>query len=296
MSMLSSTQGTSERVWSLIALLREHDGKISRAEAAAWLNPEFSKDGQTIGEKAGTFNAVLGAATSMGAVTYVGPELQLNLTCEADTYDQLADWLFRQLTELSPQEKDALFLELFAWMMCESAKRQTSGWLIGMTNSEFADRAEAVLPSGAVDDVESRMNSTKVPFVRRWLVFLGLMEELNANPSSEIDMSRRFRREVSRLGLDREVPIEAEEFLRMMRQKMPFIDGGRMYMDAARRINFTPDPRQLSPLLSEALRDLHDEGMLELNVLGDLSSNLRLHPNATHKVSAFYAVTIKGGV
>ncbi|PWE53639.1 hypothetical protein DEM27_24120 [Metarhizobium album] len=295
MSMLSSTQGTSERVWSLIALLREHDGKISRADAAAWLNPEFLKDGQTIGEKSGTFGQVLGAATSMGAVTLVGPELQLNPTCEPDTYDQLADWLYHHLIELPSQDKDAVFLELFAWLVCESAKRQTAGWPLGMTNPEFADNAEAALPSGAEGDVESRMNSTKVPFVRRWLVFLGLMEDLNANPSFEIDMSRRFRREVTRLGLDREVPIEAEEFLRIMRQKMPFIDGGRMYMDAARRINFTPDPRQLSPVLSEALRDLHDEGMLELNVLGDLSSNLRLHPNATHKVSAFYAVTIKGG-
>ncbi|KQY25906.1 hypothetical protein ASD32_25840 [Rhizobium sp. Root483D2] len=293
--MLSSTQGTSERVWSLIALLREHDGKISRAEAAAWLNPEFLKDGQTVGEKSGTFGQIQGAATSMGAASLVGQELQLNPACEAETYDQFADWLYRQLIELTPQEKDALFLELFAWMMCESAKRQTSGWLIGMTNSEFADRAEAALPSGAIDDVESRMNQTKVPFVRRWLVFLGLMEEINANPPSEIDMSRRLRREIKRLGLDREVPIEAEEFLRIVRQKMPFIDGGRMYLDAARRINFTPDPRQLSPVLSEALRDLHDDGTLELNVLGDLSSNLRLHPNATHKVSAFYAVTVKGG-
>lgn len=294
MSMLSSTQGTSERVWSLIALLREYDGKISRADAAAWLNPAFVKDGQTIGEKSGTFAQVQGAATSMGAVSLVGQELQLNPACEADTYDKFADWLYRQLTELPSQEKDALFLELFAWIMCESAKRQTSGWLFGMTNPEFADRAEAVLPSGADSDVESRMNATKVPFVRRWLVFLGLMEELRANPSFEINMARRLRREISRLDFEREAPIDAEGFLRIIRQTMPFIDGGRMYVEAARRINFTPDPWQISPILSEALRDLHDDGTLELKVLGDLSSNLRLHPNATHKVSAFYAVAIKG--
>ncbi|CAN7751657.1 hypothetical protein [Rhizobium sp. LjRoot258] len=295
MSMLSSTQGTSERVWSLIALLREYDGKISRAEAAAWLNPEFLREGQTIGEKTGTFGQVLGAATSMGAVSLVGQELQLNPSCEADTYDQLSDWLYRQLIELPSQEKDAVFLETFAWVMCESAKRQTSGWILEMTNPELADSAEAALPSGADDDVESRMNSTKVPFWRRWLVFLGLMEEISASPPYEIDMSRRLRREITRLDVDRGVSIGAEEFLRLLRQNMPFIDGGRMYLEAARRINFTPDPRQLSPVLSEALRDLHDDGTLELKVLGDLSSNLRLHPNATHKVSAFYAVAIKGG-
>jgi len=294
MSMLSSTQGTSERVWSLIALLREYDGKIGRADAAAWLNPSFVKDGQAIGEKSNTFGQVQGAATSMGAVSLVGQELHLNPVCEAETYDQFADWLYRHLIELPPHEKDALFLELYAWMMCESAKRQTSGWLFGMTNPEFADAAEAALPSGAENDVESRMNATKVPFVRRWLVFLGLMEELHANPSFEMNMARRLRREISHLGLDREADIDAGEFLRLLRLKMPFIDGGRMYLDAARRINFAPDPGQLSPILSEALRDLHDEGTIELKVLGDLPSNLRLHPNATHKVSAFYAVALKG--
>jgi hypothetical protein len=32
-----------------------------------------------------------------------------------------------------------------------------------------------------------------------------------------------------------------------------------------------------------------------LEVLGDISSNHRLHPNSTHKISAFFAVSIRGG-
>lgn len=295
MSMLSSTQGTSDRVWSLIALLREYDGKITRADAAAWLNPQYLKDDQTIGEKPIAFGQVLSAATSMGAVSLVGQELHLNPACTAETYDEFADWLYDQLISLPSQEKDAVLLELFAWVACESAKRQTSGWILEMTNTELADIADAALPSGADDEDERRMNSVKVPYWRRWLVFLGLMEEISANPSYEIDMSRRLRREISRLQVERNVSIAAEEFLSLLRQKMPFIDGGRMYSETARRINFSQDPRQLSPVLSEALRDLHDEGILELEVLGDISSNHRLHPNSTHKISAFFAVSIRGG-
>ncbi|CDZ54379.1 hypothetical protein [Neorhizobium galegae] len=295
MSMLSSPSGTSERVWSLVALLRELDGTISRADAAAWLNPEFKKDEQTIGEKPMAFQQVLGAATSMGAVLTVGHELQLNPTCGAETYQAFADWLYDHLIGLAAEEKDAVLLELLAWVACESARRQNHGWLLELNNNEFADKAQKGLPPGADDDGDRRMNSVKVPFWRRWLVFLGLTEEIAVIPQYQVDMARRLRREIARLDIERETSIAAEDFLRTLRQRMPFIDGGRMYSEAAKRINFSPDPFQLSPILSEALRDLHDDGTLELQVLGDMSSNYRLARNATHIVSSFYAVSVRGG-
>lgn len=296
MSILSSTQGTPERVWSLVALLRECDGKLSRNDAAAWLNPEFRKDEQTVGEKPTAFQQVLGAATSMGAILAIGHELQLNPACDAVSYHAFADWLYDHLISLPPEEKDAVLLELYAWIASESAKRQDASWVLEFNNSEFADIAEAALPTGADDDGDRRINTVKLPSWRRWLVFLGLMEEIVISPRHQVDMTRRLKREIARLDFERDKSIAGEDFFRTLRQKMPFIDGGWMYSDAAKRIDFAVDSHQISPILSEALRDLHDDGTLELQVLGDMSSNFRLAPNPTHKISSFYAVSVRKGL
>ena len=68
MSLLSSTQGTPERVWSLIAALSASKGEIDRADAVKWLNPGFLKDNNEYSEKPDAFNQTLGAATSLGAI------------------------------------------------------------------------------------------------------------------------------------------------------------------------------------------------------------------------------------
>ena len=43
MSLLSSTQGTPERVLSLLQVLAAHDGQMDRADLLAWLNPAFTQ-------------------------------------------------------------------------------------------------------------------------------------------------------------------------------------------------------------------------------------------------------------
>ncbi len=295
MSILSSTLGTPDRVWALVALLRENDGTLNRAEAADWLNPGFRKDDQTVAEKPVAFQQVLGAATSLGAVEAIGNELHLNPDLSASSYAVFADWVYDRLIQLAPEEKDAVLLELLAWVGCESAKRNNVSWLLEYNNAEFADAAEASLPPGADDDGDRRINTVKLPYWRRWLVFLGLTEEIKANPPYQVDISRRLTREIARLELERNVPIAAEAFFQALRQRMPFVDGGWMYSDAARRIGFALDPNQLSPILSQALRDLHDDGTIELEVLGDMTANIRLAPDPAHKIGSFYAVSIKEG-
>ena len=76
---------------------------------------------------------------------------------------------------------------------------------------------------------------------------------------------------------------------------MPYLDGGRMFVEAAQRIGHAPAPGRLSPLISATLRSLNDEDFIELRLRGDAGSVVRLSGNATHKVQSFHAVVVRGG-
>src|SRR3546814_14492945 len=81
MSLLSSTQGTPERVWSLVSVIAGNGGTLSKADAAAWLNPGFTRNGESVQVKPTAFSQVLGAATSLGAVEADAATLRLTPAC-----------------------------------------------------------------------------------------------------------------------------------------------------------------------------------------------------------------------
>src|SRR3546814_15743377 len=70
---------------------------------------------------------------------------------------------------------------------------------------------------------------------------------------------------------------------------------GRMFLEATRRLGHAPAPRRLSPILSAALRNLHDDGLIELRLRGDSGNVMRLASDQTHKLQAFHAVVVRNG-
>src|SRR5262245_9045956 len=111
MSLLSNTRGTPERVWSLVATLIASNNVLSRAEAAALLNPAFVQDDKFVRESADSFGQTLGAATSLGAVHSDGTTLKLDPSCAVSDYATFCDWVHSRLISLDGQEKDAVVLE-----------------------------------------------------------------------------------------------------------------------------------------------------------------------------------------
>lgn len=296
MSLLSSTQGTPERVWSLIAAVSAGGGEIERADAVNWLNPGFTKGGGEQGEKPDAFNQTLGAATSLGAVEAEKGALRVGPTFHAQAYPDFADWTHDRLAALSNDEKDAVILETYAWMTVESDRQGSIGWVHDWTRDAFADAADKALPEGADDDGQRRINTTKLPAWRGWLLFLGLLVPMPApmqqpHPSAEV----RAARELERCALPRNQEIPADVFLKALAARLPYLDGGRMFVEAARRIGHAPSPGRLSPLMSATLRGLRDEGLIELRLRGDAGSVVRLTGSPTHKVQSFHAVVVKGG-
>ncbi|MBB4509543.1 hypothetical protein [Rhizobium leguminosarum] len=295
MSILSSTQGTPERVWSLVSLVAANDGRIDRSEAASWLNPSFTENNQMVDDKE-SFAQVQGAATALGALTLVNKGLELNPECDASNYFSFSDWSHKSLRSLDSDQKDAVILEAYAWVLARCQQEGDASWFRVMSASETADAINEALPDGSDDDGDRRMNTSKLATWRRWLVFLGLMEELPLSGSSRFHVSatKRIAREIASGNLPRDVEMTAEDFLSRIRNSGPYLDGGKMFQESARNNRITPDDRRLSPVFSSALRDLHDAGVIELKILGDRQSYHSLTGDIAHRVGAFHAVTVRG--
>ena len=107
--------------------------------------------------------------------------------------------------------------------------------------------------------------------------------------------SARIDRELRRGDFPEDKEVEVDEFLGALASRAPYLDGGRIYVAAAKRMGHMPAPRALSPVLSTALRNLHDEGSIELIVRGDVRNPIRLSADTTHKVQAFQAVVLNSG-
>lgn len=294
MSLLSSTQGTPERVWSLIAAVSARGGEIERSEAVKWLNPGFMKDGDEHKEKSDAFNQTLGAATSLGAVEAEKGAIRVSRTFHAEAYLEFADWTHDRLVGLSNDEKDAVILETYAWMAVESDRQGAIGWVHDWTRDAFADAADKALSEGADDDGQRRINTTKLPAWRGWLLFLGLLVPMPGTMLPHPSAEARAAREIGRISLPRNQEIPADNFLKAFAARLPYLDRGRMFAEAAQRIGYAPAPGRLSPLLSATLRGLHDEGFIEMRLQGDAGSIVQLNELATHKVKSFHAVVIKG--
>jgi hypothetical protein len=295
MSLLSSTQGTPERVWSLLVTLSACGGSLGREDAAGWMNPGFVRDGNRVQEKPDAVIQTLSAATSLGALEVAGAEVRVLADCPVTTFAAFCDWVHDRLVRLDSGAKDAVVLETYAWLAAESDKQRGVNWYYEGTRDSFADAADRALPDEADDDGTRRMNSTKLPAWRRWLSCLGLLVPMPLSLQPYPAAGARAARELHRAGLPVGQEIAAEDFLRAMAPRLPYLDGGRMFAEAARRIQHVISPRRLSPMMSGVLRDLHDERRIEIRIRGDSSKVFNLFPEPTHTIQEMVGVVMMSG-
>lgn len=291
MSVLARPQGLPERVWSLVAGLAAVGGRADRATFEALINPGFTKDGVLVQTKANLAGDTLGAASSLGLVAYDKAEASL-LTGQAFAASgDLADHLHDHLLQLVPDDTNRVLLEAYAWVAAESDRAGDLGWIYDLDRKVFADRANEGLTG---EDEDGRpMNEFKAVAWRRWLAFLGLGVPIPlANAPDFPSPAARILRELHRAGMADGAERGAQDFLRVLAERMPYLDGGKLFSQACERIGHVHSPRSLSPLLSAALRDLHDEGSLILRPRGDASDAVRLTDDPAHPVQTFNLVIV----
>lgn len=288
MSLLTSTQGTPERVWSALGMLSALGGRADRNELAHWLNPRFSQGGAPRPTGGEAELAVVGCAVSLGLVTREGTDYVLTAPPPSD-YVGFADAVHDRLCSIAADAADRVLLEVFAWMSTEVDVRQATAW-VSASREEFADAADAAIGGGAGPQGERRFNSTKLASWRRWMGFVGLSVELPSPLGFQPHLAERLSRELARSGLPCDVELPVGVVLEALSERMPYADGGSLYRTAMARRGGTPT-RRVSRLLSVALRDLHDEGRLRLGVTGDATGLRELAPDL-HAVNSVQTILL----
>ncbi len=289
MSLMTDTQGTPTRVWSLISLLRAHDGELSREDVKNWLDP-FRTD-----TKGTAVQNTVGAATSLDLVEFNSSTGTLRLLPNdlPDAMSGFADWVHARLVATPPEHGNSVVLEAYAWFVARCAKEKGTNWIARENADSLTENIRVDLtPEGE----EGRFNKTRYPRWRDWVAFMGLGIDL---PTPRVQqfypyMTSRLERELEdlrgRFGIGKE--ISADAFLEAIAQRMPYADNGELYRTAATRIRWAVPPRQLSIVLSNALRELDDDGALELRMRGDAPNAVTLHYDPTQRTNAFVSVVL----
>jgi hypothetical protein len=289
MSVLSSPQGTPERVWSLVAGLAALGGECDRQTFDALLNPGYMKDGGLVRAKDTLAANALGAASSLGLVEAGRDKAVLAEGLNLGDASAFADYVHDRLSSLKSGETDSAILETYSWLAAQSDRQGGLGWIYDLGREQFADHANAALVGE--DDDGRPMNTTKVVAWRRWLAFIGLGVPLPIPNTPDFPTpTARLARELERAGISPDTVMPAEQFLTLLAGRTPYLDRGRLYVQACQQIGHTASSRRLSPLLSVALRDLHDDGILKLTLSGDASTHIQLAKDPAHNIDAFTAV------
>lgn len=291
MSLLSSTQGTPDRVLSLLQVLAAHDGQMGRADLLAWLNPPFiqATPRAIIGPAA---EQTLGAALSLNFVSQEDGRCQVNDGQEFASLDDLADLTHQRLLSLDSEHADAVLPQAFAYIVARSEQAKGTAWLHAATNKALADALNAVLPRRVNTAAEGRrFNEYKFAPFWRWMILIGLALDLPGDGPHPY-VSSRLARELAQSDLPRGEQIPIRRFLEVIAERMPYLDGGALYNSAAEKLGLPTHGRGVSPILSTALRDLDEEGVLALGSLTDAAGLVNLADDRFSRIKAVQFVTL----
>lgn len=289
MSLLSSPQGTPDRIWSLIGGLAALGGSASRGDYGALLNPGYVRDGSEVQAKDTLAGDTHSAIKSLN-ITETSSGGEIKLTIDPPTSAQIFSDQIHDLLLSPANDSDAVILEAYASLLVACDALGNAEWIYETGRAEQANVLNEALEGGS----GSAMNATKMASWQRWLFFLGLgttvplVQETADFPSP----ARRVARELERAGLANGTRLPASEFAALLAQRMPYLDGGKLFAQACQRRGHSPTAGRFSPLVSAALRDLHDGQLIRLVPTGDAANRLRLTEDPAHPINAFTTAII----
>jgi len=106
------------------------------------------------------------------------------------------------------------------------------------------------------------LNDTKLPHYVRWYTYLGMGWR---DPSKGFipDPTERLRRTLCLIfGTARQ--LDSQDFMASLARACPELDGGSLFMDVA-STQYNPSDRVCTKALAVALRNLHDDGTIQLD-------------------------------
>jgi hypothetical protein len=301
MSLLSDTNYSPQRIYALLRLLEAQDGQLGFDSIRTWLKPTIRGIEQKGSEENTNVRQLLGATASLGLIESPSQN-QYKLTAPLPgTIEAFADTVHDRLVGLDLSHPDSVVLEAFAAMVALTEVEKGTSWLDLNTKDRAAKINAAMRPpdTDESDDEKKRFNATKTSPWKRWIIFLGLGVQM---PKSDLYPypAQRLEREVGRLRADGTVAtaLEIEVFITTIAKRMPYLDGGPLFLASVERVRLAPLGRRVSRVLSGTLRDLHDDERLVLHEIGDAKEPYMLtqepHPIRTIKTVNFGVEEING--
>jgi hypothetical protein len=286
-SVLSSTQGTPDRVWSLLSLLRVHAAPMSRSEARAWLDPGFKDHGREVRASPSAYAQTQGAASSLGLVALDNDTL--NLMAQIETYGDFADQTHDLLIALPHTHPDTLLLDMYAWLVLALEAEPS----LPMDRNSIADRSNKDRSVNKEAGGDFEFNRDKYKAWRAWMEFLGLGLDLPEAGGEAFfaHPSERLSRVLHRADLPRNQEIPAAEVLTLIKTQMPYLDGGLLFRDLQSHMGVAIPSSTLSKVLSRALLSLKQNNEIEFIRVGDAGNVI--HLQVDDRANAFQALVLK---
>lgn len=295
MSLLSDTNHTPQRVYALLRLLDAQGGQMSFDVIVRWLKPEYRGVPQRTPEEDHiNIRQLLGASVSLGLIESLTARQYRLVIDVPNTLEAFADYVHDRLVAVDASDPDSILLEAYAAVVVLTQVNQQTSWLEGAGKDRAARIDSAVRPGPKNDDGKSdpRFNSTKFSAWQRWMTFLGLGFPLPRGEFYPYPV-QRLERELDRMLLGQGAPrtLEIAEFMKQIANRMPYLDGGRLFQMSADQVRLAPLEREISRVLSGALRDLHDDGRLLLATIGDAKQTYAL-TQEPHTIRSIKTVSV----
>lgn len=295
MALLAATRGTPERVWALAKHLDAHGGGAPRSALQQWLRPRWDgvidvarheRDRLLVTE-------VFDAAGGLGLVERSAERVNLRIADLPADIIGFADLIHQLLRDQPEQSADADILDAFACAVVQTEVVGNRQWLSDWTSAQIADLFTRSLRPRDTEKDDQRYNTTRHASWMRWVEFVGLNLTLSAR-TTLLSVTDRLQRMLRAGDLPRDRELAPQELLAWIASTMPYLDGGTLFLAAANRMNYRPSTT-VSRLLSAALRDLHEDGVITLTVpRGDAQLAARLAADPFADIRGFNAVTLNG--
>lgn len=272
MSLLSSIQGTPERVRSLSNLLASLDEPQNSAQLERLLTPSG-----LVGENnRSVFNATLNVAKDLRLVTSTEDSRYISNAGWMNE-DAFADYVHDILC--STDDLNAIVFQSFSYVVLRSNQERGVTWISNA--SGIADLIDSNLPRHpSTKDGDRQMNSTKMSSLLRWWSYLGLC--LDSIPKLYVypDPSRRLSR-IIRFLLGAGIfkvgePIDPRAFRSEICEIAPYLDIGSISESVQASSGLKLDTTAASWALTVGLEQLVFDSQLEIVTKSDASSGLRL--------------------
>lgn len=292
MSLLSDTNHSPQRIYSLLRLLHAQGGELAFENIKTWFKPivrgveQRGSEGEHV-----NIRQMLGAATSLGMIETTAQNRYRLCAPAPETLAGFADAVHDHLAHVAWDHPDSIVLEAFAATVAVTEIEQGTAWLEGHAK-DLAARINAAVRSDtdqSEDESNRRFNSTKASAWKRWMIFLGL-----GIPMRKVDFYpypvQRLAYEVARARVEPRATgkLEISAFMTLIAERLPYLDGGRLFEASRERTRLPALERRVSRVLSGALRDLHDDQRLKLETVGDAKESYALtnEPHAVRNVKA----------